>query len=263
MRIFLKKFISFSVFAVMFLFDSTVLSLNVALDPGHGARSPGCVYRYDGKEVIERDLNHKMARMLKKELQKYRTKNKENVNVYITCKRNQNPSIYDRVKFGKKRKADLLLSMHLNASSNKYVKGAMVLVTHSHYQPNKNQKKKRRKNDLYTGEEKLAKSILENLENMGVTIPRDEKSNRAELKGGLLRRRSDDGDRYPNGDDSDWYGIVRYGVRSNLLSILVEHVHLSNRDDYYNFLSNDDKLRNLVHADALGIAKYYGLVLKK
>ena len=85
----------------------------------------------------------------------------------------------------------------------------------------------------------------------------------AELKDGLLRRPADDGDTYPNGDASDWYGIIRHGVRNGILAVLVEHAHLSNSDDYYNFLSSNDKLKNLVHADALGIADYYGLILKK
>ncbi|MDO4200351.1 MAG: N-acetylmuramoyl-L-alanine amidase, partial [Clostridia bacterium] len=244
-------------------------ALNVVLDPGHGEKSPGCAYYYDGKEVVERDLNHKMARMLKNELKNYRTRDNKKINVYITCKRNQNPALHERVKFGKKRNADLLLSMHLNASPNRNIKGAMVLVTHSHYQPGKklekkkSRKRKKRKNDLYAKEEKLAKKILKNLKNIGVTIPKNVKSDEAELKDGLLRRPSDDGDTYPNGDASDWYGIIRSGIRYNLLSILVEHAHLSNRDDYYNFLSTDEKLKSLVRADALGIAEYYGLVLKK
>ena len=162
--------------------------------------------------------------------------------------------------------------MHLNASTDKQVKGAMVLVTHSHYEPskkdsksnkNKKAKKKNQKNDLYAREEKIARKILKNLKNVGVTIPKNVKSEQAELKDGLLRRQSDDGDKYPNGDASDWYGIVRSGVRSGVMAVLVEHAHLSNRDDYYNFLSSDEKLQKLICADALGIAEYYGLVLKK
>ncbi len=263
MQIFLKKFILFCVFLCLVVLSSNAYALNVVLDPGHGGRSPGCAYRYDGKEIVERDLNHKMARMLKSELKNYRTKDNKKVNVYITCSKNKNPSLYNRVKFAKNHNADLLLSMHLNASTNKRVKGAMVLVTHSHYQPGKKSKKKGQKNDLYAREERLARKILKNLKNLGVTIPRNVKSREAELKDGLLRRPSTDGDKYPNGDVSDWYGIVRNGVRNDLLSILVEHVHLSNRDDYYSFLSNDDKLKSLVRADAAGIAQYYGLVLKK
>ena len=248
-----------------FVFSSQTRALNIVLDPGHGGKSPGCAYRYDGKEFIERDLNHKMAQMLKKELSRYKTKDNGKIGVYVTCKRNQNPSLYERVQFGKKHNADLFLSMHLNASTDRRRKGAMVLVTHSHYEPNSGQngKNKKRKNDLYAREEKLAKTIIRNLNNQGVSIPRDVKSSQAELKGGLLRRPSDDGDKYPNGDASDWYGIVRNGVRNGILAVLVEHAHLSNSDDYYNFLSSDEKLQKLVRADALSIAQYYGLVLKK
>lgn len=268
---FLKKHLILS--CVFFWFSFSLFwtdALNIVLDPGHGDRSTGAVHTYDGREVVERDLNHKMARMLKKELKRYRTKDDKKINVYITCNKDKNPTLYERVNFGKEHGADLFLSMHLNGSTNKYVKGAMVLVTHSHYQPNKkllgNEKrlnKKRRKNDLYVREEKVSKSILKHLKNIGITIPKNAKSDGVELVDGLLRRKSDDGDKYPNGDASDWYGIIRNGVRSGVLAILVEHAHLSNRDDYYNFLSNDDKLKKVVHADALGIADYYGLVLKK
>lgn len=263
MQISFRRFIIFCFCGCISAFEFNAVSLNIVLDPGHGDKSPGCAYCYDGKEVVERDLNHKMARMLKNELKNYKTKDKEDVNVYITCKKNENPSLYDRVKFGKNHNADMFLSMHLNASPNRNIKGAVVLVTHSHYQPKENLKKENHKRDLYAREEKLAKKILKNLKNIGVTIPKNAKSDMLELRDGLLRRPSDNGSKYPNGDKSDWYGIINNGVRNGMLAILVEHVHLSNCEDYNNFLSNDNKLKNLVHADALGIAEYYGLVLKK
>ncbi len=270
MRTYFKTAMIFCLFIFCFIFESNAYCLNIVLDPGHGDKSPGCAYTYDGKEIIERDLNHKMARFLKDELSNYKTKDDKNVNVYITCKKNKNPSLYERVKFGKKHNADLFLSMHLNAAPNREIRGAMVLVTHSHYDPNNKPtennnktKKKSVKNDLYVREEKIAKKIIKNLKNIGVTVPKNAKSNMAELKDGLLRRPADDGDTYPNGDASDWYGIIRHGVRNGILAVLVEHAHLSNSDDYYSFLSSDDKLKHLVHADALGIADYYGLIFKK
>lgn len=58
----------------------------------------------------------------------------------------------------------------------------------------------------------------------------------------------------------DWYWINYHGSIFGIPSIIVEHAYLDNSDDYYKYLSSDEKLYKLAKADAQGIVNYYGLV---
>lgn len=82
------------------------------------------------------------------------------------------------------------------------------------------------------------------------------------INNGVMRRLSDDGSVYENGDTTDWYGIVRFGVEKKIPAIIVEHAYLSNEGDYREFLSSDEKLDKLAEADVRAIANYYNLVKK-
>ena len=227
----------------------------IALDPGHGGKSTGCVYTYDGKEVLEKDLNLKIAKYLKEKLEKnYKTKDGEKVVVYLTRENDEDcPDLEDRVKIPKGKGAKALISLHNNAHADTSDKrrGCMVLVTNSKY------------NNLYDQEEALAKSIINQLTKLKISVPSDAVSESVSLKGGLLRRLSDDGSKYENGDTTDWYGIIRHGINYKLPSILVEHAYLSVEEDYRDFLSSDEKLEKLASADAKGIAKHFNLVKNK
>ncbi len=221
------------------------------LDPGHGGPHPGCVYSYDGKTILEKELNLKIAKYLQNELQKYETQKGKKVVVHLTRTDDDTaPNLEERVLMAKSKKAKALISLHNNACGypENSKNGCMVLVTSSNY------------NDLYQKEHDLAKSIIKQLNKIGIkTAPI---SDVTEANEGLLRRLSDDGSTYPNGDTTDWYGIIRHGVNHNIPSILVEHAYLSNEQDYRKFLSSDKKLKKLAKADAKGIAKYYNLKLK-
>lgn len=84
----------------------------------------------------------------------------------------------------------------------------------------------------------------------------------ASLENGLLRRFSENADKYLNGQLSDFYTIVRIGVNLGIPTIIVEHAYFDNEVDYKNFLSTDEKLKTLAKADAKGIANFYGLQKK-
>lgn len=220
-------------------------NLTLVLDPGHGGPRPGCVYTYNGKTIVERDLTLKIAKYLKNELQKYKTPKDEKVMVHLTRNNNTCPDLEQRILIAKNKKASALVSLHINASSNKDANGCMVLVTHSNY------------HNLYNKEHNMGKSIIKELNNAGVKTAK--LYNTSAKNAGLLRKLSDDGSKYPNGDTTDWYGIVRHGVNHKIPSVLVEHAFLSNKSDYEKFLSSDEKLKKLAVADAKGIAKYYKL----
>ena len=145
--------------------------------------------------------------------------------------------------------------MHNNAAYDESFYGAMVLITNSYYSAEGS-----RCENLYDLEEKLAISILKELNSLGISVsdfcPMSSDYGVA-CPFGLLRRVCDE-DTYPNGEKCDWYGIVRGSIKNGLPGILIEHAYLNNPDDYYNFLSSDEKLKNLALADARGIANYYG-----
>lgn len=224
-------------------------NLTFVLDPGHGGVHPGCVYSYDGKTILEKELNLKIAKYLKQELEKYKTQKGEKVVVHLTRNNDSDgPDLEGRVLVGKNKKANALISLHNNATLNSERCGCMVLVTHSNYR------------NLYKKEHNLARSIIKELNNIGVKTAKI--PNATGDNAGLLRKLSDDGSKYPNGDTTDWYGIIRHGINYNVPSILVEHAYLSNEKDYRKFLSTDEKLKKLAVADAKGIAKYYKLQLK-
>lgn len=225
--------------------------LTFVLDPGHGGPHPGCVYSYNGKTILEKNLNLKIAKYLKDELQKYKTGKNEKVVAYLARENDSScPTMLQRVKFAKKKNAKAFISLHINANGEPKNKsnGCMVLVTHSNY------------NNLYKEEHNLGKSILKELNNIGIKTAKI--SNAKGKNAGLLRKLATDGSKYPNGDICDWFGIVMHGVENKIPAVIIEHAYISNKDDYKKFLSSDEKLKKLAIADAKAIAKHYKLKAK-
>lgn len=256
--VFLTFIFCFSGFGLL-----TFADFNITLDPGHGANASGAQVVYDGRLINEKDLNLKIGLFIREELSKYKTARNGRVNVSLTrdCD-GSNPSLADRVAIAKNNRSDVLVSLHCNARPrpDRPLRGAMVLVTSSNY------------HNLYNKEEKLARLILQELNNIGVPttenicsseIIRFNKRSRKpkfELKEGLLRRLSDSGYHYSNGDLGDWYGIIRHGTLKSIPTVLIEHCHMDFEDDYRRFLSSDDQLRELARADVRAIARCYNLV---
>ena len=94
------------------------LGLNVrrvVIDPGHGGRDPGCLVRGG---IKEKDITLSMAKLLAKKLKKelgcevFLTRNKD---VYLTLEQ--------RTAIANMKKADLFISLHVNAHKNKRVRG--------------------------------------------------------------------------------------------------------------------------------------------
>ncbi len=225
----------------------------IVVDPGHGGDSLGAQATHNGVTVYEKDLNFQIALFLQEELQQYRTPAGEKIRVFLTHRDEEGtpPSLKQRVGMGKRKHADLVLSLHNNSSadgSGQY-RGAMVLVTAS------------RSSSLYQIEQELGLSILRQLQAIGQVVSQDAEGEIVfSDASGLLRRRADDGTTYPNGDAADWYGIVEHGVRMGVPAILVEHAYMDNAADYQQFLGSEQGLRRLAQADARGLASYYGWV---
>lgn len=236
---------------------SNASAVKIVLDPGHGGTSPGCVRDYDGRKILEKDLNYEIASKIKSELENYETKDGSKLEVYLTHENSStyNPLLEARVSFGSQIGANAVISLHINASEDVCRNGAMVLVTDSNF------------NELYDAENELAKCFLDELRELGIGTPPDVSdilldSSKISINNGVMRRLSDDGSVYENGDTTDWYGIVRFGVEKKIPAIIVEHAYLSNEGDYREFLSSDEKLDKLAEADVRAIANYYNLVKK-
>ncbi len=214
--------------------------LVICLDPGHGSTDPGACATYNGVEYHEADLVLKIAQYLKEDLEQYR-----DVLVVMTREDNDgdpeviNPKkIVPRVEFAEEHQADVLVSLHLNASTNKDIHGAMMLDSNGNYNAGA-------ADVAYA----IGANILTRLSALGL------------VNRGHLPRNSQDY-KNPDGSVADYYGIVRGGMWRNLPAFIVEHCFITSEEDFKGFLNTDKKLAALAQADADGIAAYYGLVKK-
>lgn len=212
----------------------------VVLDPGHGGRDSGAEGKHNGKTYYEADINWKIAYYLKKELEK-----QPNIKVYLTrTKKDVYVELADRVDIAAKYKADLLVSLHNNASDSPGVKGACVLISQGNYRP------------YLAAEEKIfGKYVMEELMSLGLKncMPNTE---------GMWYRLSADGSVYPNGRLQDYYQIIHRSVRANFPGVIIEHAFISNASDCQNYFSSNAKVKKLAQADARAIVRYFDGISK-
>ena len=99
----------------------------IYIDPGHGGNDPGAMY----KDVLEKDINLEISKLLKNEL------NKKGGTVYLTRTgdydlsvpntiNNKRSDLSRRSNVINKSNCDLFLSIHLNAESSSSWHGAQV-----------------------------------------------------------------------------------------------------------------------------------------
>ena len=101
----------------------------IAIDPGHGGKDPGA----QGSQVIEKDLVLKISKKLKKLIDKEKTMSAFLIrdNDSFPCPGNRNncrqqESLSERITRAKKGGADLLISIHADAFSDRSVRGATL-----------------------------------------------------------------------------------------------------------------------------------------
>ena len=205
-------------------------TIRIMLDPGHGGEDSGA----SGYGKSEKKVVLAIGKALAHELQKY-----DNVIVGLTRDKDKEVDLHKRTKLARQKKADIMISLHCDAydSSCLYDNGSSVLVA----------RKGTYKTEMVTEENRLARSILAELEGLGLTNQ------------GLVRRASAEGDRYEDGSIADYYGIIRDGMLYDFPVILIEHCFMDSKKDHKLVLSSKEKIRKLAAADARGIAKYLGL----
>ncbi|MCR5590278.1 MAG: N-acetylmuramoyl-L-alanine amidase [Lachnospiraceae bacterium] len=196
-------------------------NITVVIDPGHGGASDekdetnsGC--KYHGLE--EKNVNLITARSFYDELSQY-----GNVTVYMTREDDREVSLSERVEYAESVGADVLISVHYNASADHNFFGSEIFT--SAY------------GECYGTGHALAECIMDEWVSEG-NIRKDIKTR--------------------IGKKGDYYGLIRNGTTLGLPTIILEHGYLDNDRDYQR-IKNETAWKNFGIMDAKGVAKFYGL----
>ena len=208
----------------------------IALDPGHSdgleGRDPGATYF----GIKEGDLAWATAMYAKKYLEKW------GVQVVVVRGEHEDPSIKTRVQRAVDANACAIISLHYNAGQASAT-GSEVLVPH----------KVSYNYDLYVAGQDLASKVNYYLRNKAGIVTRGD---------GATERGYNDKygtDYYENGDESDYYGIVRYARQKGILGVIIEHQFISNPAHAAEFkdLGDNSKVDYIGWADAWAIWEMY------
>ncbi len=85
----------------------------IVIDPGHGGRDPGCIWG----GIKEKDITLRIAKILAKKLRKM------GYEVYLTRTKDIYLPLEKRTAIANLRKADLFISIHVNAHRNRRIRG--------------------------------------------------------------------------------------------------------------------------------------------
>ena len=208
----------------------------IALDPGHSdgleGRDPGATYF----GLKEGDLAWATAMYAKKYLEKW------GVQVVVVRGEHEDPSIKTRVQRAVDANACAIISLHYNAGPASAT-GSEVLVPH----------KVSYNYDLYFSGQIFAGKVNYYLRNKVGIVTRGD---------GATERGYNDQygtDYYENGDESDYYGIVRYARQKGILGVIIEHQFISNPAHAAEFkdLGDNSKVDYIGWADAWAIWEMY------
>lgn len=200
----------------------------VVIDPGHGGTEAGAYRKWSFGIFREELLNLKISQYLKAELETY-----SGVKVYMTRSDNSKTmNREERIKIAKNYKADALVSVHINstgADKQKTSTGALAIVPSVAGYPNSNKYAKTAR--------ALGTVILQQLNAVAGV-----KNNGYWL--------------------DDELGIILYGMKYKVPSMIIEHCYVNNPDDCKKYLNSEASLKKLGVGDATGIAKYFNLQKK-
>ncbi|MBQ2872915.1 MAG: N-acetylmuramoyl-L-alanine amidase [Bacilli bacterium] len=108
------------------IFNYNLLGKVIYLDPGHGGRDSGAIY----KNIYEKDINL----IISKKIEKYLTAKgatvyltrESDIDLSTTTKNKKRSDLSNRAKLINESKADLYISIHLNYISNSRWKGLQI-----------------------------------------------------------------------------------------------------------------------------------------
>lgn len=215
----------------------TAGSLVVVLDPGHDDTHAGAT-RYGLKEE---NLTLKIAQYCKQ----YLEANYTNVVVHMTrstgaCPHPGTTSTVDnslRVADAKSVGADIYVSFHIDATGTSSTTASGSTV----YYPNANYN-----SGIGMSGASMATMISQQLAKLGIN------------SNGIRIRNSENNTLYPDGSLADYLGVIRLSKENGITAVLIEHAYINNPNDAA-YLSNEDNLKSMGQADAIGIGKAYSL----
>ncbi len=202
----------------------------VVLDPGHSATFTGASYN----GYMEHIINLTVAMACKSYLESHYA----GVTVYLT-RYDHSPvdgsslkaDLERRAQIAQDYKADILVSLHFNATVNHNAAGCLAFVS---YQPN------------VAGQcNALANSILAQISALGINN-----------LGPITTASNQYFDDF--GNPLDYYAINRHCANRGIPGIIVEHCFMDTQPQFL----DDGHLQQLGAADAVGIANYLGLAAK-
>lgn len=202
----------------------------VVLDPGHSGRFSGA--SYFGRD--EEDINLMTALACKNYLETHYA----GVKVYLTrsddspLANDLNADLEARAQYAQDMGADILVSLHYNASNQHTASGCLCFVSS---QPN-----------VAEVCRALAVQILAQLETTGL-----------QNRGPVSTVSNQYFDEF--GNPLDYYAINRHSANRGIPGIIVEHCFMDRDADY---IDTDEEVAHFGVLDAIGIANYLGLSAK-
>lgn len=190
----------------------------IVLDPGHGGENLGAEY-LAGTEagVLEKEMTLELAELIREALSE-----RPDIEVYLTREDDRDLSLKERAEYASRAGADLLISLHFNASETHRLYGAEVWIPVQ--------------KDYYERTLPAAWQFEQQLVGMGLHCR------------GIKTRLGQSG-------QADYYGILRESVKLQVPAILVEHCHVDHMRDLAYWIQ-EDSLKKLAQADANAILAY-------
>ncbi len=171
------------------------------------------------ENLDEKVMNMITAQTIREELSKY-----DNITVYLTHEDDRKMSLQERAEFAASVNADFLISIHYNASEGGHLYGSECWVSVQH--------------PFNAYGYQLGMAMM------------------SEIRSGtdLLIR----GVKSKQGNDGDYYGIIRHCYKNNIPALIIEHAHVDHMADRP-YIDDEEDYRAFGRMDALAIAKYFGL----
>ena len=92
----------------------------IVIDPGHGGKDPGATYHGIKEKDVVLDISKELYRLIKS--------NHKDLDVYLTRNRDVFIPLEARTAFANRKKADMFISVHINAAPNRNARGVETYV---------------------------------------------------------------------------------------------------------------------------------------